>query len=139
MAAEMTANGQSADIAGAGSRLTISKSVSAQRLDQAGLGSRQQFRENSEVRATRGTDPQRRIHIDADHVSARRQSQLSLASQQQVPNLMLLLAGQGVLAVGTESPVEPNLATGAGQAIVAAGSTVFGPSARLEVPAAEGP
>jgi hypothetical protein len=44
-----------------------------------------------------------------------------------------------VLAVGTESPVEPNLATGAGQAIVAAGSTVFGPSARLEVPAAEGP
>ena len=64
MAAEMTANGQSADIAGAGSRLTISKSVSAQRLDQAGLGSRQQFRENSEVRATRGTDPQRRDGVN---------------------------------------------------------------------------
>ena len=52
---------------------------------------------------------------------------------------MLLPADQGVLAVGAEPPVGSGLASGAGQAVVAAGSAVFGPSARLEVPAAEGP
>ena len=52
---------------------------------------------------------------------------------------MLLAADQGVLAVGAEPPVGSGLASGAGQAVVAAGSAVFGPSARLEVPAAEGP
>jgi hypothetical protein len=52
---------------------------------------------------------------------------------------MLLAADQGVLAIGAEPPVGPGLASGAGQAVVAARPAVFGPSARLEVPAAEGP
>jgi hypothetical protein len=46
---------------------------------------------------------------------------------------------QGVLAVGAELSVGSGFASGAGQVVVAAGPAVFGPSARLEVPAAEGP
>jgi hypothetical protein len=52
---------------------------------------------------------------------------------------MLLAADQGVLAVRAERSVGSGLSAGAGQAVVAAGPAVFGPSARLEVPAAEGP
>ena len=52
---------------------------------------------------------------------------------------VLLLADQGVLAVGAEPPVGSGLTAGAGQVVVGAGPAVFGPSARLEVPAAEGP
>jgi hypothetical protein len=42
-------------------------------------------------------------------------------------------ADQGVLAVGAEPSVGSRLAWGAGQRVIAAGSAVFGPSARLEV------
>jgi hypothetical protein len=52
---------------------------------------------------------------------------------------MLLKADQGVLAVGTEPSVGSGLASGAGEAVVSAGSAVVGPSTRLKVPAAEGP
>ena len=52
---------------------------------------------------------------------------------------MLLVADQRMLAVGAERPVSSWFASGAGEAIVVAGPAVFGPSARLEVPAAEGP
>ena len=72
-------------------------------------------------------------------MAARREPQLALAGEQHVPGLVLLLADQGMLAVGAEPPVGSGLASGAGEAVVAAGSAVFGPSARLEVPAAEGP
>jgi hypothetical protein len=70
-------------------------------------------------------------------MTARRQPKLSLAGEQHVPGFMLLLTDQGVLAVGAEPPVGSTLASGAGEASVAAGPAVFGPSARLEVPAAE--
>jgi hypothetical protein len=52
---------------------------------------------------------------------------------------MLLLADQGVLAIGAALSVRSGRAVGAGQAVVAAGSAIFGPSPRLEVPAAESP
>ena len=52
---------------------------------------------------------------------------------------MLLLTDQGVLAVGAEPTVGSGFPSGAGQPVVSAGSAVLGPSARLEVPAAEGP
>jgi hypothetical protein len=52
---------------------------------------------------------------------------------------MLLAADQGVFAVGATLPVGAGLASGAGQAVVAAGSAVFGPAARLKMPAAESP
>jgi hypothetical protein len=78
-------------------------------------------------------------HLAADHVPARRKAQLALTGEQRVPALVLLMADQGVLAVGAEPAVRSGLATGAGQAVVAAGSAVFGPSARLKVPAAESP
>jgi hypothetical protein len=52
---------------------------------------------------------------------------------------MLLAADQGVLAVGAEPSVGSGLASGAGEAVVAADSAVFGPSTGLEVPAAESP
>jgi len=58
--------------------------VGAQRLDHAGLGSRQQFREHSEVEATGGGEAERGVHVDADHVAARRQPQLALAGEQHV-------------------------------------------------------
>jgi hypothetical protein len=53
--------------------------------------------------------------------------------------LVLLPADQGVLVVGAASSVGSGLASGAGQSVVATGVTVFGPSALLEVPAAESP
>jgi hypothetical protein len=52
---------------------------------------------------------------------------------------MLLLADQGVLSIGAEPPVGSGFASGAGQTVVATGLAVFGPSTRLEVPAAESP
>jgi hypothetical protein len=48
-------------------------------------------------------------------------------------------ADQSVLAIGTEAPVCSTVASGTGEAVDSAGVAVFGPSARLEVPAAEGP
>ena len=79
------------------------------------------------------------MHIDTDDVPAWRKPELTQALEQHVPGLILLLSDQGVLVVGAEPAVGPGLASGAGQAIVSTGSAVFGPSAGLEVPAAESP
>ena len=101
--------------------------VDAQRLHQTGLGSRQQFREHTEVTAAGSGELERSLHVDADHVVAGREPQLTLASEKHVPSLMLLAADQGVLAIGTEPSVGSRLASGAGQVVVSAGSAVFGP------------
>ena len=69
----------------------------------------------------------------------RRQPQLALAGKQHVPGFMFLGADKGVLAIGAEAAVSSWFTSCAREAIVAAGSAVFGPSALLEVPAAEGP
>jgi hypothetical protein len=66
-----------------------------------------------------------------------RQPQLALAGNEHLPRLVLLHADQGVLAVGAEPPVNSPFSSRAGQAFVAADSAAFGPSAGLEVPAAE--
>jgi hypothetical protein len=51
----------------------------------------------------------------------------------------MLMADQSVLAVGAEPSVGSGLASGARQVVVAAGAAVLGPSAGVEVPAAESP
>ncbi len=117
----------------------IPNSIAKQRLDQTRLCWRQQLREHGEVMAAGSGDLERGMHVDADNVPARRQPELTLAGEQHLPGLMLLAADQGMLVVGAETSVGSGLASGAGQAVVAAGLAVFGPSARLEVPAAEGP
>jgi hypothetical protein len=89
--------------------------------------------------ATGGADFQHCIHVDADHLPARREPQLPLAGEQHVPRLVLLLADQGVLPVGAAVSVGSRFASRAGQAFVPAGFAIFGPSAGLEMPAAEGP
>ena len=81
---------------------------------------------------------ERSDHVDPDQVAARGKPQLALAGQQHFQGLMLLAGDQGVLAVKAEAPVGSKLASRAGQAVVMAGSAVFGPSGGLEVPAAEG-
>jgi hypothetical protein len=96
-------------------------------------------REHVEARAAGGSDLERGGHVDPDHMPARREPQLALARQQNFPSLVLLAADQGVLAVGAEPPVGSRFASGAGQAVVAAGFAIFEPSAGPEVPAAEGP
>ena len=121
------------------SKPVIPNSIATQRLDQARLGRGQQIREHCEITAAGAREAERCVNLDADHMPARREPQLALAGEQHVPGLMFLSADQGVLAVGTEPSVGPGFASRAGQAVVAAGSAVFGPSARLEVPAAEGP
>jgi hypothetical protein len=113
--------------------------LGTQSLDQPSLSRGQQLREDGDVAAACSTDLERCVHIDADHVAARRQPHLSLAGEQHFPGLMLLLADQSVLAVGAELPVCSGHASGAGQVVVAAGPAVFGPSAPLEMPAAESP
>ncbi len=97
-----------------------------QRLNFTGLGRRQQFRERREVAAAGGCEPERRVQVDPDHMAARGEPRLALAGEEHVPRLVLWAGDQGVLAVG------------AGPAVVAAGAAVVGPSARPEVPAAEG-
>jgi hypothetical protein len=52
---------------------------------------------------------------------------------------MFLVTDQGVVRVGAEPAVGSGLAPGAGEAVVVAGSAIFGPSMRLEMLAAEGP
>jgi hypothetical protein len=74
-----------------------------------------------------------------DHVAARRELHLALAGEQHVPGFVLMAADQGVLAVEAERSVGSRLASGTRERVIAAGSAVFGPSGRLEVPAAEGP
>jgi hypothetical protein len=93
----------------------------------------------AEVAAAGGPDPQRCVHVDADHMPARRDSQLARAGEQNVAGFVPLPTDQGVLAVGAEPSVGSGLASGTRQAVVAAGSAVLGLSAQLEVPAAEGP
>ena len=123
----------------AGGRRPRSPGLGAQRLDQASLCRRHQLGNRGEVAATSRGQPERRTDIDPDHMPAWRQPQLALAGEQHVPRLVLLPADQGVLVVGAAVSVDPWLASGAGQVVVAAGSAVFGPSARLKMPAAEGP
>ena len=127
------------DVGGAVQGSTEPIRFGAQGLDQARLRRGQQLREHIEVIAAERAEPERSAHIDADHVSARREPELTLAGEEHVPGLMFLAADQGVLAVGAEPPVGSGLASGTGQAVVAAGPAVLGPSTRLEVPAAEGP
>jgi hypothetical protein len=117
----------------------IPNSIATQRLDETHLSRRQQLRKHGEVSAAGGADPQRCVHVDPDHMPARGQPQLALAGEQHFPSFMLLSTDQGVLAIGAEPSVSCWFASRAGQAVVAAGPAVFGPSARLEVPAAEGP
>ena len=91
--------------------------VGAQRLDKACFGRWHQLREHSEIRAAGGTNLQRRVEIDTDHVAARREPQLALAGEQDLPSLMLLRADQGVLAVRAEPSVGPRLALGARETV----------------------
>jgi hypothetical protein len=88
--------------------------------------------------ASRG-ELERSMHVDANDVPGRRQPELTLAGEQHIPGLVFLPTDQAVLSVGAEPSVGTGLAPGAGQTIVSAGSAIFGPSAGLEVPAAEGP
>jgi hypothetical protein len=55
------------------------------------------------------------VHVDADHVAARRQPDLPLACGQDILRLVLLPAEQGVLAVGAEPSVSPWFASRAGR------------------------
>ena len=80
-------------------------SVSRQRLDQPRLGRRQQLREQREIVAAGNGELERTMHIDPDHVPAWCEPQLALAGKQHVPGLVLLMADQGVFAVGTEPSV----------------------------------
>jgi hypothetical protein len=96
-------------------------------LDQTGLGRRQQLGEHDEITAASRCDPERRVHVDADHMSARREPKLALACKQHVPSFVLLPADQGVLAVGAELSIGSGLASCAGQAVIAAGPAVLGP------------
>jgi hypothetical protein len=82
---------------------------------------------------------ERSVHVDPDHMPARREPQLSLAGEQHLPAFVLLTADQGMLAVGTAPSVGSRFTSGAGQVVVATGVAVFGPPALLEMPAAEGP
>jgi hypothetical protein len=113
--------------------------VGTQRLYKASLGCGEEFREHGEVTAASRSELERGMHVDPNYVSARRKPQLALAGEQNIPGLVLLIGDQGVLSVGAALPVDAGLAFGAGEAVVAAGSAVLGPSARLEMPAAEGP
>jgi hypothetical protein len=79
------------------------------------------------VIAAGGANLERCVHVDPDHVAPRRKPQLTLAGEQHLPGFMLLAADQGMLAVGAGPSVSSGLASGTGQAVVAAGAAVFGP------------
>ena len=64
--------------------------VHRQRIDQPRLGHRQQLREDREIAAAGGAKPERGVHVDADHVATRREPQLALAGEQNLPRLMRL-------------------------------------------------
>jgi hypothetical protein len=64
----------------------------AQRLEQASLCRRQQLGKRGETVPTRSADLQGSVYFDANDVSARRQPQLALASEQHGPSLVLLPA-----------------------------------------------
>ena len=133
----MAATKWSCDIAGL-MKIDRLTPVARQCLDQAGLGRREQLREHRELIAARRGELERGLQVDPDHVTARGEPQLALAGKQHLPGFMLLSADQGVRAVGAGPAVGATLAPGAGQVVVAAGLAVRGPSARPEVPAAEG-
>jgi hypothetical protein len=114
-------------------------SVGRQCLDQPCLGRRQQLREHSEIIVASRSELECGVHVDPGYVTARRQPHLPLAGDQHVRGFMLLATDQSVLAVGATLSIGSGFAPAAGNAVVAAGPAVFGPSAWLDVPAAEGP
>jgi hypothetical protein len=59
------------------------------------------------------------MHVDPDHITGRRESQLFLAGEQHVPCLVLLKADHDVLAIGAAPSVGSRFVSGAGQAVVA--------------------
>jgi hypothetical protein len=112
--------------------------VGAQRLDKARLGRRQQLRQHGEVTAANRSELERGMYVDLNYAPARREPQVALAGEQDLPCLVLLMANQGMLSIGAEPAVGSRLASGAGQAVISARSAVFGPSTWPEMPAAEG-
>ena len=114
-------------------------SIATQRLDQTRFSCRRELREHGEITAASRRDLQRSVHVDPDHVAARREPELTLAGEQHVPGLMLLMGDEGVLAVGAEPAAGPGPPWAQGSPSLFAGPAVFGPSARLKMPAAEGP
>jgi hypothetical protein len=58
-------------------------------FDQASFGRRQQLREDLKIPAAGGADLQRCVHVDADHVAARRKPELALAGYKHLPRLVL--------------------------------------------------
>ena len=94
MCSEMRASRQSTDTAEARSRSIILNSIAAQRLDQTRLGRGQLLREHGEITVASRCDPERRVHINADDVPARREPQLALAGEKDIPGLVLLPAAQ---------------------------------------------
>jgi hypothetical protein len=115
----------------------ILSSIATQGLDTR-LGRRQQLREDFEIAAAGRSNPERYAHVDPGRVPARRKPQLALAGKQCVPRPVLLPADQGVLAI------EAALSIGSGFAPRRGGRRRrrlgnIGPSARLKMPAAEGP
>jgi hypothetical protein len=117
----------------------IPNSIATQRLDETHLSRRQELRQHGRIVAASRREREGCIHFDPDQIITWREPQLALAGEQHAPGFVFLPADQGVLAVGAETPVGSGLASGTGQAVDAAGLAVFGPPARLEVPAAEGP
>jgi hypothetical protein len=69
-----------------------STSVGTQRLDQAGLGRRQQLRQHRELEAAGGAKAECGVQIDANYVATQREPQLTLAGKKHLPGFMLLAA-----------------------------------------------
>ena len=110
-----------------------------QRLDEPSLRRRQQLGKYGRTVASGSGELECSIHVNPYHVAARGEPQLALAGEQDVPGFVLLSTDEGVLAAGAALSIGSGVASRAGQGVVAAGPTVFGPSASLEVPAAESP
>ncbi len=104
-------------------------------FEHAGLRCRQQLAHDVKVVTARSRRLQRQPKIE----DAGAGHDLVLDRLHGLPDLVLLDALRCVLAVGAALAVQAEASSGAGGSLLPAAMAIFGPSARPEVPAAEGP
>ena len=122
-------------------------------FEHAGLGGGEQLAQGIEVVATGSGQFEGDAEIEAKHVAGGADAEMILDTAHDLPNLMLFERLCRVLPVGaeqeawsggaatgiTKTSVQADTASGAGDALLSAALAVLRPSARPEVPAAEGP
>ena len=108
-------------------------------LEHPGLGGGQKLAQDLRVMSAGAGELEGKPEINAEDLTRRADADVVLHRLDDLPGLVLFVGLRRVLAVGAALSRQADAAFGAGRALLFAAPAVPRPSARLEVPAAEGP